>query len=304
MKHDYKSFRTRLTARIPSLSRRVEDGARYILDHPDDVVALSMRDVARRAGVSPATLTRLTDAIGLKSWAELKALHVDHFRRVPPAYADRAAELISRDNSGELIRACFAAAKANLDHTQGANAVNDFTAAAATLASARRVFISAFLSCRGPGHTFAYLARMLRDNVVMLGEGSSLAADLQSLGPEDAVLSVNFRPYGREIDQVAEAVRASGARLVCLTDSRATPLTPAAQSVLIFAPESPSFFPSLSAATAAVEALLAAMLASMGEEARARIGKIEQQLYTSGTYARVPDADRGPGPTPDQRKPR
>lgn len=299
---DYDSFRKRLIATIPTLSRRVEDGARYILDHPDDVVALSMRELSKLARVSPATLTRLTEAVGLSGWAELKALHMDHFRRVPPAYAERAASLISRDDQAGLIDACFSAARLNLEHTQGANAAAEFATAAEILTSAKRVCVSAFLSCRGPGHTFAYIARMLRENVVMLGEGSSLVADMQSLGPEDAVISINFRPYGREMNQVAEAVRQSGARLVCLTDSRATPLTPLAQSVLIFSPDSPSFFPSLTAATAAVEALLAAMLAEMGETARQRIGEIERRLYASGTYAATNDNDwdfdRGPARRP------
>lgn len=300
---DYDSFRKRLIATIPMLSRRVEDGARYILDHPDDVVARSMRELAKLARVSPATLTRLTEAVGLSGWAELKTLHVDHFRRVPPAYAERAASVISRDDRAGLLEACFSAAKLNLEHTQGANSEAEFASAAEILTSARRLCVSAFLSCRGPGHTFAYIARMLRENVVMLGDGSSLVADMQSLGPKDAVLSINFRPYGREIEQVAEAVRHSGARLVCLTDSRATPLTPFAQSVLVFAPDSPSFFPSLTAATAAVEALLAAMLAQMGERARQRIGEIERRLYASGTYATAHENDwdfeRGP-----ERRPR
>ena len=298
---DYDTFRAQLTTAIPHLSRRVEDGARYVLDHPDDVVAFSMRDVARRAGVSPATLTRLTDAIGLAGgWAALKALHVAHFRRVPPAYADRAAQVIERDDTTALIEACFDAARLNLDHTQGANRARAFAEAAAILAGARRVCVSAFLSCRAPGHTFAYVARMLRDNVMLLGEGSSLAADLQGLGPEDAVLSINFRPYGREIDQIAAAVRDSGARLVCLSDSRVTPLTPLAQSVLVFSPESPSFFPSLTATTAAVEALLAAMLGQMGEDARTRIAAIEQRLYSSGTYAAKPEADPPAGHQTDE----
>ncbi len=298
---DYDTFRKRLIAAIPELPRRIEEGARYILDHPDDVVTRSMREVARLARISPATLTRLTETVGLSGWAELKTLHAEHFRRVPPAYADRAAHLISRDDRGGLFEACFSAAKVNLEHTQGANTEAEFAAAAEILASARRVCISAFLSCRGPGHTFAYLARMLRDNVVMMGDGSSLVADMQSLGPEDVVLAINFRPYGREIDQVAEAIRLSKAKLICLSDSRATPLTPLAQSVLVFAPDSPSFFPSLTAATAAVETLLAAMLACMGETARQRIGEIERRLYASGTYSGANDQDWDFSKGPERR---
>jgi len=287
---DYHAFRDRLTALLPRLTARMEDGARHVLDHPDDVVILSMRDLARRARVSPATLVRLASAVGLGGWPELRAIHTAHFRRVPPAYADRAAEVIARPDGRDLPRECFAAGAANLDHTRAANPGAEFLRAATILAAARRVHVAAFMSCRGPGHTFTYLARMLRDDVSLLGaEGVSLSTELQTLTQDDALLAINFRPYGRDIAQVAQAVSASGAALVCLTDSRATPLTPMARATLLFAPESPSFFPSLTAAMAAVEALLAAMLQVMGEDARVRIGEIERRLWSSGSY--LGDAD-------------
>ncbi|MBL6431252.1 MAG: hypothetical protein HPM95_08870 [Alphaproteobacteria bacterium] len=39
-----------MIGRIDSLPRRLADGARYLVDHPDDVVLLSMREIANRAG--------------------------------------------------------------------------------------------------------------------------------------------------------------------------------------------------------------------------------------------------------------
>jgi DNA-binding MurR/RpiR family transcriptional regulator len=283
-----QELHTRIVEMLPDLPRQVGQAGRHVVDHPDAVLIHSMRDMAARAGVSPATLLRLTQALGFESWADFRAVHADDLRRAPDAYADRASRALDRSGLPALLEEGFAAHRANLDHAVAVNPPEVFTRAAGILAEADRVFISAFMSCRSPGLTFAYLCRMLRDNVAFLGgESASLAADLALLRPNDAVLSINFQPYGHEIDKVARAVADSGARLICLSDSRATQATRVATETLIFPVEGPSFFPSLTVAHALVESLIVSLLARLGEDATKRIRKIENALYESGTYSSV-----------------
>ena len=106
-------------------------------------------------------------------------------------------------------------------------------------------------------------------------------ADIRS---DDAVLSINFVPYARDIRLVADTVARSGASLVSIADSRVTPLSTYARSILLFAAGSPSFFPSITSAVALVESLAAAMLAHAGDSAVSRVGAIEKALYASGSY--------------------
>lgn len=279
-----KDFQERLVAVLPEAPGQVQRGAGYVLDHPDEVVIHSMRDVAERAAVSPATMVRLANLLGFEKWSDIRLIHSESLRSAPAAYIDRARDIVGRTDR-DIVQETFVSHQANLSHTAAVNGSEAIRDAADALARADRIFVSAFMSCRAPGHTFVYLCRMLRDGVILMNtEASSLPADLMALREGDMVLSVNFHPYGQEILQVAEAVRRSGAGLVCVSDSRASPLTPLADHVLLFGPNGPSFFPSITAATALVESLLAAMLVSLGEEARDRIGRIEEELYRSGTY--------------------
>jgi DNA-binding MurR/RpiR family transcriptional regulator len=121
--------------------------------------------------------------------------------------------------------------------------------------------------------------------VTLLGsDGSSLVADLADLRSDDAVLSINFLPYAREIRLVGDAVARSGAALVSIADSRVTPLSAQAKSILLFAADSPSFFPSITSAVALVESVAAAMLAHAGDGAVSRVRAVEKALYSSGSY--------------------
>jgi DNA-binding MurR/RpiR family transcriptional regulator len=74
------SFRSRLWADFETLSPRLKEAARWVVDHPADVALLSTRQQARRAGVTPATLTRLGQRFGLAGYDGVRELHADAMR--------------------------------------------------------------------------------------------------------------------------------------------------------------------------------------------------------------------------------
>lgn len=53
-----------ILARFASLSPTLQVAARFAVDHPNEVVILSMRSLAERAQVQPATFVRLAQSLG------------------------------------------------------------------------------------------------------------------------------------------------------------------------------------------------------------------------------------------------
>lgn len=280
-----KALSERIIERLEQMTPQVALGARFIVDHPDTMVMSSMREIASRVGVAPATLLRLARTLGYQDWSGFRDVYVEHFRSSSPHYAEKAGALSKRQGIPALVDEVTRAQVAALQHAATANTPESIDAAARILARAPRVFVAAFMSCRAPGLAFTYICRLFRSNVTLLGsEGASLVADLADLRSDDAVLSINFLPYAREIRLVADAVARSGAALVSVADSRVTPLSQHARSILLFGADSPSFFPSITSAVALVESVAAAMLAHAGDGAVSRVGAVEQALYSSGSY--------------------
>ena len=62
------------------LPPQLQTAARYMLDRPDDVALLSMREQARRAGVPPATMTRLAKRLGLDGYDSVRELYAGAVR--------------------------------------------------------------------------------------------------------------------------------------------------------------------------------------------------------------------------------
>jgi DNA-binding MurR/RpiR family transcriptional regulator len=275
----------RIIAEIPNMTPQLAMSAKYLVDHPDSVVACSMREIAGRLGVAPTTLLRLARALGFKDWSRLRETYVNHFRSSSPLYAEKADSLVRRNGISGLLDELMSAQRAALGYVATTNTAESIDDAAKILNRAPRILVAAFLSCRAPGLAFAYICRLFRSNVTMVGaDGSSVIADLEDIRSDDAVLAINFRPYAHDIRLVARAVQRSGASLVSIADSRVTPLSPVARSILLFGADSPSFFPSIMPAVAIVESLAAAMLAHAGDSAVDRIRLIEDALYASDTY--------------------
>ena len=64
----FAEIQSRVTALLEALPAQQRLAAKPLLDHPDDVALLSMRELARRAGVPPATMTRLAQRLGFEGF--------------------------------------------------------------------------------------------------------------------------------------------------------------------------------------------------------------------------------------------
>lgn len=279
---------------FPSLSRQLQLGARFLVDHPEEVAVSSMREIAGRAGVQPVTLMRLARALGFSGWPELRQTFIDRVRGSSDSFSRRAADLVRRDDPHGLFRETFAALRANLEATESGIGEPTVQAVAALLEKAETVYVAGFRSCYAPAFSFHYTYRLFRRRPVVLlsGTGGTFEAELRAVTRRDAIVLLGFEPYSRESEIVAKAGRKAGARLVAVTDSAVSPLARDADRVLLFATGTPSFFPSVVAASALLESLVAVLIARAGEDAVAGVRAAEAQLFAWGAYMLPPKGHR------------
>lgn len=271
-----------------SLSPQLQAAARYVVDHPNEVVMHSMRTVAEHAAVQPATLVRLAQQLGYAGWPELKTAFGADMGLQADSYAQRARSLAARGRDANLAAELFAAQRHNLDLTE-AHCASSLRAAAKLLRQAKRVHVAGFRASYPVAYSLAYGLRLFRSTVQLIdGQGGGLEMQQRAIERGDVLVTISFAPYSREALQALEAARAAGAKVLALTDSQASPLALQADVAMLFAAESPSFFPSIAAAIAATDALLETLVADAGPELAAAVESAEQQLFDSGAYLQPP----------------
>jgi DNA-binding MurR/RpiR family transcriptional regulator len=279
---------TRLKSDFDALSSRFQDAARWMIDHPADVALLTTREQARRAGVSPATMTRLAQRFGFEGYDDVRKLYADAVRRRPEGFRGRARELLQRrDAEGDaaLVQDIFAALGQHLQALSSPSAVRQFTTAAERIAGADRVFCLGLRSSFSVAYIFHYVRSLFGATSVLVdGAGGTGIDALRTIGSADVLLAVTVRPYTRHTVEAARYAKGRRARIVAVTDSEISPLASIADDTLIVGTETPSFFHSMAAAFAAVECLAALVAARQGSETLKSLARSEAQIAAFDTY--------------------
>jgi DNA-binding MurR/RpiR family transcriptional regulator len=259
-----------IRARFSELSPQFQMGAAFLLDHPDEVAVSSMRKVAERA------------QLGFPGWNELRNLFVARVRTRPEPLTSRARSLVKSKDA--LANDLLVAQQHNLEVTAAHNG-RVIVEAARLLRRAPHVHVAGFRSCYPVAFGLVYGYRFFRSSVSLLnGEAGTLEMQLRTVERDSATIVISFAPYSVEAARVAEAALEKGSKLIAITDSAVSPIALNADKVLIFAHESPSFFPSLVAATAIAESLVAHLLALEGADAVEQLSIAEQSLHAKGVY--------------------
>src|SRR5690554_2486261 len=93
---DNAPLRQQLLALYEDLPAQLRAGAHWVIEHPNEVALLSMRDQAKRAGVPPTTMTRLAKRLGFEGYDDMRALYAEQLLRSTGGFAEKAGELRER----------------------------------------------------------------------------------------------------------------------------------------------------------------------------------------------------------------
>lgn len=277
---------------FPNLSPQLRQAAHYLIDRPDEIAFTSMRQLAERAEVQPATMVRLAQAIGFDGYEAMREPFRDALRQQPSGFGQRARNLLARTGrrSGgralsQLAGEMMAADRENISLSLEAIGADEMADAARVLAGARRIYLVGQRSLFPAAFYVHYACSMFRDNIVLLdGSGGTFADGLRGINEEDAVLVYSFDPYSRGTIAAAEYAAGHGATVIAVTDSLVSPLAVLTRHLMLVATDTPAMFRSIVPAMTVSQVLVAQILAQGGQEALSRVTESEAQLDRFGAY--------------------
>ena len=269
---------------LPSLPPQLRAAGEHLSRHPFDAATRSMRALAAECSASPASFTRLAQALGYRGWDELRAAIIEEQRR-PAPYSSRAAR--GHPQGLDALREADAANLAALAAVPPAT----LRAAAKALHRAQRIHVAGFRSCRAVATLLHYQLRLFRPETVLVGD-AALDMDLGAMAAGEALVLIGFAPYSRASQVTLAAARDARLTIVVLTDSAAAPIASEADHLLLFPVATPAFFPSLTAAVTLAQSLAAEVFAAGGDAALDRLRASEARLEALSQY--LPDTETRP----------
>jgi len=281
----YQLLAQRLDGHFANLSPELQRAARWVCAHPAELGLQSMRESARAAGVAPATLVRLAQALGFEGF--------DAMRRPAKAALAHSAAQASREvdpaappTTVTPSETALALAQAsNLASVAARNPPQRIEEAAQALLLARQVVFLGLRASFGIAHHLRYTCDWLRPNTSLAADPAGAWADqIAELGKDDLLVAISQAPYSVQTIAAARQAREQGVPLLALTDSPLSPLAQQAGRVLLFDTASPSFFHAMTGALALAETLMAAVSDLGGEAVMQRLADRQARLQADRVY--------------------
>lgn len=207
---------------IPSLSKSERLVADYIIEHPDQVITLSVAALADAAGVSDPTVVRACKRLGFIGYQDLK---VTLAQSLATPLQNIHEEIAPDDDIQAITSKVFFSAIHTLQYTHDTLLPADIQSAAEMLMSARRIFIF------GMGASGA-VAYDLQHKLLRLGLNASTYVDahLQAITTayctdEDVVVAISHSGSSKIIIGNVRMAKENGAKIISLTSIGRSPLS-------------------------------------------------------------------------------
>jgi DNA-binding MurR/RpiR family transcriptional regulator len=249
---------------LRAAEQRVAD---FILAHPDELIYLTVTELADRTHTSESTVVRLCQKIGYKGYQEFKIVLARDL--VEPATAIYAA-IEPGDDLATVKSKVFQANAQALRDTLEVLDEHELQRAVDTIAGARRLEIYG-VGGSSPLALDAYHKFVkLGVPAVALSDGDLMAMSSSLLGDGDVAFGISHTGASRDVTDALGRAKRHGAATICITHRSSSPITKVSDVVLVTAAQQTAFSSDASSSRIAQLAVIDTLYVGVAHKNHAR----------------------------------
>ncbi|MEA9392101.1 MurR/RpiR family transcriptional regulator [Acerihabitans sp. TG2] len=219
--------------RYDTLSKRLKQVARYILDNSTSIPFDTIASIAAKANVPPSTLIRFANAFGFDGFNEMKQVFRQHMMEDTVSYTERAR--LFRQTAGkeanepetpmEILSMFSMVNSLALQQLPGQINATDLAHAVKLLANANNIYVIGLRRSFSVAAYLTYALRHLERRAFLIdGLGGMFTEQLSMVQSDDVVIAISYSPYAQEVVELVSMGAKSGAKQIAITDSLVSPL--------------------------------------------------------------------------------
>lgn len=259
-----EQLRGEIVRRHETLSKRLQQIGRYILDEPNDIALETLAVIADRCGVQPSAIVRFAKTFGFDGASQMQRLFRDGLlsNNAALGYSDRVRQLDQATSAGgvepaELLGEFIEGNKLALQNLLQTVSESDMRAAVDAITAADIVHVVGFRRSFPIASYLVYSLLQAGKRAIFIDGVAGLGLQqAQAIGANDLLIAVSFHPYSEETVAIVGAVAARGHRVLAISDSLVSPIAKPAQNVLQVRESEVRKFRSLSASMCLAQALV------------------------------------------------
>lgn len=239
------------------LSESQRIAANYLLENSSQVAFASTEEFAKGAGVSTATVIRLSKTLGYEGFQALKKALQNEIQLIVPPSEKVQQTLLHMDEEQDPFASVVEMEITYLEQAMRTLSRTELDRAVKAIASARKVGIMGLGVSRSLVYLLEFRLRRFKVDVIpMVRGGRDLFEDLHWLSEEDVLLTFSFlQPWEEGLTSLRFAKQV-GITTIVITDLEASPVIPLADIALVAQRGPVGAFHSLVVPNAVVNALI------------------------------------------------
>lgn len=259
-----EELRAAILERYESLSKRLQQIARYVLDEPNEMALETLAVISERCGVQPSAIVRFAKTFGYPGASQMQRLFRDgllsghaalgygervrHFNEAVAKKPEGGADVLAEFVEGNTL------ALQNLAQTVSEA---DMAQAVKMIDKAETVYVVGFRRSFPVASYLAYSLQQVNKRTLFIdGVAGLTKQQVQTIGPKDVLIAVSYHPYAEETIQAVEMAAARGAAILSISDSLVSPIAKPAELVLHVRESEVRTFRSLAASICLAQALV------------------------------------------------
>lgn len=259
-----EDLRAAILERYDSLSKRLQQIARYVLDEPNEMALETLAVISERCGVQPSAIVRFAKTFGYPGASQMQRLFRDgllsghaalgygervrHFNEAVAKKPEGGADVLGEFVEGNTL------ALQNLAQTVSED---DMAKAVKMIDKAETVYVVGFRRSFPVASYLAYSLQQVNKRTLFIdGVAGLTKQQVQTIGPKDVLIAVSYHPYAEETIQAVEMASARGAAILSISDSLVSPIAKPAGLVLHVRESEVRTFRSLAASICLAQALV------------------------------------------------
>lgn len=226
----FNDLKAAVAENYPSLSRQLQDIARFVLEYPEEMALETVAAIAKRARVQPSSMVRFAQALGYDGFSDMQQIFRSLLLTRSDNYRDRI-ETLHRQSAGgdadpgavlaDSVDESIHALKLLGEHTTS----GDLDRAIDLLVESENIYVMAERRAFPVAFYLTYAIGRLERTVHLLdGVGGMLSQQAGNIKLQDSLIVVSFPPYAPSVAELLAEQHQRGVKTISITDSAVSPV--------------------------------------------------------------------------------
>lgn len=251
---------SRLEEILPSLSKGHRKIAEYIMTRYDKAAFMTASKLGNIVGVSESTVVRFASELGFEGYPELQRALKEYtsnkltaVQRIDVMHDQMGGE----DVYEKILNMDMDKIRKTLDEGDR----EEFYRTVDTLCAAKNIYVIGARSAAVLARFMSFYFTMMFENVKLVHTTSTseMFEQILGIGEGDIMIGISFPRYSKHTVKAFRYASSRGAKVIAVTDCKASPLAAYADNILLARSDMVSFADSLVAPMSVINALIVAV---------------------------------------------